>query len=100
MSTSETKKVQSSAVTSDQARLAPLATLSGGYMPAERYQGRLELTWTNKDLRLLAEEDGSYTWVPPADYRVAEVRLLHSARSFGAVGSERSRAHDNLLIQG
>ncbi len=69
-------------------------------MPAERYQGRLELTWTNKDLRLLAEEDGSYTWVPPADYRVAEVRLLHSVRSVGVVGSERSRAQDNLLIQG
>ena len=69
-------------------------------MQAEPYRGRLELTWTNKDLRLLAEEDGSYTWVPPADYRVAEVRLLHSARSIGEVVGERNRAQDNLLIQG
>jgi len=69
-------------------------------MSAERYHGRLELTWTNKDLRLLAEEDGSYTWLPPADYRVAEVRLLHSVRTIGAVASERDRAQDNLLIQG
>jgi hypothetical protein len=30
------------------------------------YRGRLELTWTNKLERLLAREDGSYTWVPPA----------------------------------
>jgi len=44
------------------------------------YEGRLELTWTNKPLRLLAHEDGSYQWVPPSDYRVAEVRLLHAAR--------------------
>jgi hypothetical protein len=28
------------------------------------YEGRLELTWTNKSLRLLAHEDGSYEWVP------------------------------------
>ncbi len=47
------------------------------------YEGRLELTWTNKSLRLLAHEDGSYEWVSPSDYRVAEVRLLHDA---GAVG--------------
>jgi adenine-specific DNA-methyltransferase len=37
------------------------------------YEGRLELTWTNKPLRLLANEDGSYEWVSPSDYRVAEV---------------------------
>jgi hypothetical protein len=42
-------------------------------------RGRLELTWTNKDMRLLAHEDGSYQWVPPSDYRVAEVRLLDDA---------------------
>jgi adenine-specific DNA-methyltransferase len=69
-------------------------------MSAERYQGRLELTWTNKDLRLLAEEDGTYTWVPPADYRVAEVRLMYTAGSFGTVATERNRAQDNLLIRG
>jgi adenine-specific DNA-methyltransferase len=61
------------------------------------YEGRLELTWTNKDLRLLAHEDGSYEWLSPADYRVAEVRLLHDAATVGSVG--RARAADNLLIQ-
>ena len=29
------------------------------------FEGRLELTWTNKPLRLLAQEDGSYEWVRP-----------------------------------
>ncbi len=62
------------------------------------YDGRLELTWTNKDLRLLAHEDGSYEWLSPADYRVAEVRLLHDAAAVGGVG--RTRAADNLLIRG
>jgi adenine-specific DNA-methyltransferase len=49
------------------------------FRPAQLYEGRLELTWTNKHLRLLAHEDGTYEWVPPSDYRVAEVRLLHHA---------------------
>jgi hypothetical protein len=39
------------------------------------YEGRLELTWTNKSLSLLADEEGSYEWVRASDYRVAEVRL-------------------------
>jgi hypothetical protein len=47
--------------------------------PSTRYSGTLELSWTNKHLRLLAEEDGAYQWVPPSDYRVAEVRLLDEA---------------------
>ncbi len=64
------------------------------------YEGRLELTWTNKHLRLLAHEDGSYEWVPPSDYRVAEVRLLHDAGTVGAVASDDHRAQDNLLIRG
>lgn len=64
------------------------------------YTGRLELTWTNKDQRLLASKDGSYEWVPPSDYRVAEVRLLRDAGVVGDVKSERDRAQDNLLIQG
>ena len=64
----------------------------------QKYEGRLELTWTNKHLRLLAHEDGAYEWVPPADYRVAEVRLLHEVAAVGEVG--RARARDNLLIQG
>jgi adenine-specific DNA-methyltransferase len=62
------------------------------------YQGRLELTWTNKPLRLLAHEDGRYEWVSPSDYRVAEVRLLDDLSTVGEVG--RTRAGDNLLIRG
>lgn len=64
------------------------------------YSGRLELTWTNKDQRLLAHEDGSYEWLPPSDYRVAEVRLLDNAGSVGETRANRSRAKDNLLIRG
>jgi adenine-specific DNA-methyltransferase len=63
-----------------------------------RYEGRLELTWTNKHERLLAHEDGSYEWLPPSDYRVAEVRLLREVEAVGEI-SERP-AQDNLLIQG
>lgn len=63
-------------------------------------RGRLELTWTNKHLRLLAHEDGSYEWAPPSDYRVAEVRLLDNAATSGDARADRSRAKDNLLIRG
>jgi adenine-specific DNA-methyltransferase len=62
------------------------------------YEGRLELTWTNKARRLLAQEDGSYEWVDPADYRVAEVRLLDGLATVGEVGTDRVGA--NLLIRG
>lgn len=62
------------------------------------YEGRLELTWTNKHERLLAHDDGSYEWLPPSDYRVSEVRLLHDVDSVGDVSDERAK--DNLLIQG
>jgi adenine-specific DNA-methyltransferase len=62
------------------------------------YEGRLELTWTNKHLRLLAHEDGSYEWIPATDYRVAEVRLLDDVKSEGVVGKVRAR--DNLMVQG
>jgi len=62
------------------------------------YEGRLELTWTNKHLRLLAHDDGSYEWLDPSDYRVAEVRLLHDVDAVGEVG--KRRAADNLLIRG
>ncbi len=31
------------------------------------YEGQLELTWTNKALRLLAHDDGRYEWVPSSD---------------------------------
>ena len=54
--------------------------------------GRLELTWTNKHLRLLADEDGGYTWVPPSDYRVAEVRLLHDVDEVGETHGPTARA--------
>jgi len=67
---------------------------------APQYRGRLELTWTNKDQALLWSEDGAYQWVPQADYRVAEVRLLHDAGAVGEVGPPARRAADNLLIRG
>lgn len=63
------------------------------------HEGRLELTWTNKHKRLLAHEDGRYEWLPPTDYRVAEVRLLHDAGTVGEVSAE-DRVSDNLLIRG
>lgn len=64
-----------------------------------KFVGRLELTWTNKHLRLLAHEDGTYEWVRPGDYRVSEVRLLHNVGSLG-VSAATDRARDNLLIRG
>jgi adenine-specific DNA-methyltransferase len=67
---------------------------------AAQYEGRLELTWTNKHRRLLAHEDGSYMWVDPSDYRVAEVRLLDDAGTVGEVAPDKNRAVDNLLIRG
>lgn len=45
--------------------------------------GRLELTWANKDLRLLAHSDETYEWVDPADWRVAETRLLRETATVG-----------------
>src|SRR5215210_8154631 len=69
-------------------------------MPTQDHKGRLELTWTNKDKRLLSFPDGSYVWVSPSDYRVAEVRLLDDAGTVGEVGPGSARAADNLLIRG
>ena len=67
-------------------------------MKSPKPVGRLELTWTNKHLRLLAHEDGSYEWVEPSDHRVAEVRLLRDA---GRVGDEdEGDGPENLLIRG
>ena len=69
--------------------------------PMSEYHGQLELTWTNKDERLIAEgEYSSYSWVPPSDYRAAEVRLLNNIATVGDCRSDSSRASDNLLIQG
>jgi adenine-specific DNA-methyltransferase len=59
-------------------------------------RGRLELTWTNKALRLLSDETGGYTWVEPPDFRVAEVRLLHEAATIGKCDADA----ENLLIRG
>ena len=64
------------------------------------YEGRLELTWTNKALRLLAHDDGSYEWVKPSDYRIAEVRLLRDRKTIGQTNPKTRRASDNLLIHG
>ncbi len=55
--------------------------------------GRLELTWANKGLRLLAHDDESFTWVDRSDWRINEVRLL---RELDVVGDPS----DNLLIRG
>lgn len=63
-----------------------------------KYEGRLELTWTNKDESLLAQEDGTYEWLSPANYRVAEVRLLTDMATIGEVS--KRRAADNLVIEG
>lgn len=62
------------------------------------YEGRLELTWTNKHQRLLAHDDNSYEWVDAHDYRVSEVRLLQEESAVGRVGNVR--VQDNLLIRG
>ena len=67
---------------------------------ARQPEGKLELTWTNKHLALLKLEDGLYQWVSPSDYRVAEVRLLRDAGTFGDTYADGRRARDNLLIRG
>jgi adenine-specific DNA-methyltransferase len=61
---------------------------SNGSSVNEQYEGRLELTWTNKHQSLLAHEDGSYEWLPESDYRVAEVRLLHDVLAVGDVAEK------------
>lgn len=62
-------------------------------------EGRLELTWTNKNLRLLAHEGGRYEWTDRGDHRVAEVRLLRDAGVVGVDQGDGERC-DNLLIRG
>jgi hypothetical protein len=59
-------------------------------------RGKLELTWTNKHLRLIDDLDGSYDWVEPSDWRVAEVRLLEDVETVGDVHPDKQRAKDNL----
>jgi adenine-specific DNA-methyltransferase len=73
-----------------------------------RHQGRLELTWTDKDKTLLSTGDGryDYTFVDPSDYRVSEVRLLHEVdRVEAPTPADRPAdlpepTQDNLLITG
>ncbi|MEV6168228.1 site-specific DNA-methyltransferase [Streptomyces sp. NPDC051954] len=73
-----------------------------------RHQGRLELTWADKDKTLLSTGDGKYdyTFVDPSDYRVSEVRLLHEVDRVEAPTPE-TRPEDlpeptdgNLLVTG
>lgn len=66
----------------------------------QKNSGALGLTWSNKQLRLLANDDGTYEWVEPSDFRVSEVRLLNNVATVGDVKSDRARARDNLLIRG
>lgn len=67
-------------------------------MTSTKPVGRLELTWTNKHLRLLAHDDGAYEWVEPSDHRVAEVRLLREAGRISEASNVSTS--DNLLIRG
>lgn len=55
---------------------------------------RLELSWNNKDMRLLSHGADRYEWVQPTDWRVSEVRLLSEVAD---LGEEPER---NLLIHG
>lgn len=73
-----------------------------------KHEGRLELTWTDKDKALLSTEDGKYDYqfVDPSDRRVSEVRLLHEVeRVEFDTPTERPDdlpvpTTDNLLITG
>lgn len=61
---------------------------------SRRTSARLELTWPNKDRRLLSHGSDTYEWVDPSDWRVSEIRLLHETAKHG------TDADQNLLIQG
>lgn len=73
-----------------------------------QHQGRLELTWTNKDKTLLSMGDGryDYTFADPLDPRVQEVRVLHEADRVELEKPETRPADlptptvENLLITG
>ena len=60
--------------------------------------GKLDLSWTNKNRRLLGDDHGGYIWVPRHDYRVEEVRLLHDVGPYGQIATQRT--DDSLLIRG
>ncbi|MGW6268694.1 site-specific DNA-methyltransferase [Streptomyces sp. NPDC055060] len=73
-----------------------------------RHQGRLELTWTDKDKALLSTGDGKYdySFVDSWDRRVSEVRLLHEVERVSALAPEErpmelpKPTEDNLLVTG
>ncbi|MDN5893933.1 MAG: site-specific DNA-methyltransferase [Nocardioides sp.] len=73
-----------------------------------KHQGRLELTWTNKDRALLSTGHGKYDYAfaDPHDPRVLEVRLLHEVDRIEApISADRPNdlpqpPFDNLLITG
>lgn len=75
---------------------------------AKQHQGRLELTWTDKDKTLLSAGDGryDYTFVDPSDHRAQEVRLLeHIERVEAPAPSGRpvdlpAPTSENLLLTG
>ncbi|HEX7124032.1 MAG TPA: site-specific DNA-methyltransferase [Gemmatimonadaceae bacterium] len=60
------------------------------------YTGRLELTWTNKAMRLWSGDDGGYEWVHPNDPRITEVRVPEEIERVGEV----DESTPNLLISG
>lgn len=74
----------------------------------EQHQGRLELTWANKDKTLLSMGEGryDYAFADPQDPRVQEVRLLHEVGRVEAETPEDRPSDlplpttENLLITG
>lgn len=59
--------------------------------------GRLTLTWANKDRALLSHGESGYGWVDRDDPRARELRLLDEVDRVGEVAGDAS---DNLLIRG
>lgn len=53
--------------------------------------GRLELTWTNKHLRLISDPEGGYEWVDPGDPRFAEGYEAVRVRRSSSAGTRLSR---------
>lgn len=59
--------------------------------------GRLTLSWANKDKALISDGDGGYEWIERDDPRAREVRVLDEVARVGDAAGEVS---DNLLIRG
>lgn len=64
-------------------------------------KGRLELTWTGKDMALIPTENGKYdyAWVDPNDPRALEVKPIEVLERVGATDGPTG-ADENLLIIG